>query len=343
MSREISLFADYSQQENRVTNYCGVMMKMLYEESPSRFEEFLATILQPDYNLSVGTKFMQQVKKTKGRDEQSSIPDLVIAQQSFEIFFEVKTSDWFYGDQIERHSQGFTSQTEHKILFLLSNFEQSERGTREKELRTRFQSYRKSAEEQGIKILTLSFEELLAALEKVCVSEPLRRYLEEFEQFLDRNSLLPTWKYLLDVVNCAGSMQQIEQGFYACPNTGGSYRHKRAKYFGAYANKNVSKIFDIKAVIIISPDSDEGVLVWKNDESAESDLTSLARKKFDSTTLQESYQVFLLENGRDIEFKKDSKGGLFGSKIYFNDIAKDCKDISELANKLNGQVWSSFK
>jgi hypothetical protein len=320
------------------------MMKMLYEESPSRFEEFLAMILQPDYSLSVGTKFMQQVKKTQENNEKSSIPDLVIAQQSFELFFEVKTSDWFYGDQIERHSQGFASQAEHKILFLLSNFEQSERGTREKEFRTRFQSYRKSAEEQGIKILTLSFEELLTALEKACVSEPLRRYLEEFEQFLDRNSLLPTWKYLLDVVNCAGSMQQIEQGFYACPNTGGSYRHKRAKYFGAYANKNVSKIFEIKAVVIISPNSDEDLLVWCNDDTTKEDvIINDARKKLDSTTLQESYQVFLLENGRDIEFKKDSKGGLFGSKIYFNDIAKDCKDITELAKKLNGKVWSNFK
>jgi hypothetical protein len=139
-------------------------------------------------------------------------------------------------------------------------------------------------------------------------------------------------------------MQQIEQGFYACPNTGGSYRHKRAKYFGAYANKNVSKIFEIKAVVIISPNSDEDLLVWCNDDTTKEDvIINDARKKLDSTTLQESYQVFLLENGRDIEFKKDSKGGLFGSKIYFNDIAKDCKDITELAKKLNGKVWSNFK
>lgn len=192
MSREISLFADYSQEENRVTNYCGVMMKMLYEESPSRFEEFLAAILQPDYSLSVGTKFMQQVKKTKGIDEKSSIPDLVIGQQSFEIFFEVKTSDWFYGKQIERHSSGFTTHAEHKILFLLSNFEQSERGIREKDFSKKFHSYLKSSQKQGIKILTLSFEELLAALEKACISETLRRSLKELRQFFDRNNLLPT-------------------------------------------------------------------------------------------------------------------------------------------------------
>lgn len=59
MSREISLFADYHQKENSVTNYCGLMMKLIYEESPKRFEELLATLIQSDKDIPVGPIFSQ--------------------------------------------------------------------------------------------------------------------------------------------------------------------------------------------------------------------------------------------------------------------------------------------
>jgi hypothetical protein len=34
MTRPISLFSGYSQGENRTTNYCLLLLKMLYEENP---------------------------------------------------------------------------------------------------------------------------------------------------------------------------------------------------------------------------------------------------------------------------------------------------------------------
>lgn len=48
------------------------------------------------------------------------------------------------------------------------------------------------------------------------------------------------WVYLLDVVNCAGSIKRVEKGAYTCPDEGRAYKHRRAKYFGAYADKKVS-------------------------------------------------------------------------------------------------------
>src|SRR5690554_493267 len=117
MGREISLFADYHQKENSLTNYCGLLMKMLYEDSPKKFEELLATLLKTDTNIIVGPTFTQQTKTVK------SIPDLAITQKSFSVFFETKTTDWFYEDQINRHIAGFNQTADDKILFLLSNLD----------------------------------------------------------------------------------------------------------------------------------------------------------------------------------------------------------------------------
>lgn len=50
-------------------------MKILYEDSPRKFEELLATLLKTDTYVIVGPTFTQQKKTVK------SIPDLAITQK----------------------------------------------------------------------------------------------------------------------------------------------------------------------------------------------------------------------------------------------------------------------
>src|SRR5665213_2305048 len=90
MGREISIFSDYHQQENSLSNYCGLLMKILYQESPKQFQELLSALIKAKADIIVGPTFSQQIKKVK------SIPDLVIAQKSFAIHFETKLTNWFY-------------------------------------------------------------------------------------------------------------------------------------------------------------------------------------------------------------------------------------------------------
>ena len=40
MGSNISLFSGYNLSENRTTNYCLLMLKMLYEENPKYLAEF---------------------------------------------------------------------------------------------------------------------------------------------------------------------------------------------------------------------------------------------------------------------------------------------------------------
>ncbi|MBK6515728.1 MAG: hypothetical protein IPG04_16920 [Polyangiaceae bacterium] len=43
MGSDITLFSGYSQRENRTTNYCLLVLRMLYEENPSSSEKSSAT------------------------------------------------------------------------------------------------------------------------------------------------------------------------------------------------------------------------------------------------------------------------------------------------------------
>jgi len=336
MGREISLFADYHQKENSLTNYCGLLMKMLYEDSPKKFEELLATLLKTDTNIIVGPTFTQQTKTVK------SIPDLAITQKSFSVFFETKTTDWFYEDQINRHIAGFNQTADDKILFLLSNFENDN-------LEEQFDKQIKEAKKHKITLQPITFEDFVGSLEQVCNSEYLRSLLDEFKLYLDRNNYLPKWKYLLDVVNCSGTLEEIEQGVYMCPDTGGAYSHRRAKYFGPYSNKKVSDIFEISAIVVIEKNLGEAKIKWKNKNIKDETLIEQAKQKLQNWQwrIDENksvpLQVFLLDNRQETNFVKETSGGMLQSKKYFWDIATDCENSQELAEKLRDKNWGDYE
>lgn len=336
MGREISLFTDYHQKENSLTNYCGLLMKMLYEDSPRKFEELLATLLKTDTNIIVGPTFTQQTKTVK------SIPDLAITQKSFSVFFETKTTDWFYEDQINRHIEGFNQTADDKILFLLSNFENDN-------IEEQFAKEIKEAKKYKIILQPLTFEDFVGSLEQLCNSEYLRNLLDEFKLYLDRNGHLPKWKNLLDVVSCSGTLEEIEQGVYMCPDTGGAYSHRRAKYFGPYSSKKVADIFEINAIVIIEKNLGEAKIKWKNKNIKDDTLIEQARQKLQNWQwrIDENksvpLQVFLLDNRQETNFVKETSGGMLQSKKYFWDIATDCKNSQELAEKLRDKNWGDYE
>lgn len=334
MGREISLFANYRQEENTLTNYCGLLMKLLYENSPNQFEEFLSTIISPENSVVIGPSFNQQKK------EKNSIPDLAVSQNSFTIFFETKLTNWHYEEQINNHIKGFDNSGD-KILFLLSNFDSDPT--------EQFKDVINAAEADGIIIKPISFEEFIGSLEEVCNTEYLENLLDEFKIYLDRNEHLPKWKYMLDVVNCGESLKEVlSESVYMCPDTGGAYSHRRAKYFGPYKNKAVKSIFEIKAIISIEPNIDEPKVKWKNVVENDDALISQAIKKFKESKKRVeankamAYQVFLLHKKIETNFVKETSGGMYQSKKYFWDIASDCKNSEELAKKLQDKEWGEF-
>ena len=150
MGRKISLFTDYLGRENMTTNYCGLMMKLVYNESPSLLNKLIEMCLDGKSSVpSVGPIIEQQKRKKK------SIPDLEIRQESFQILFEVKNTDWFHTDQLDSHIDGFDGAVSTKILFLLCNFEIKEN------IKEREEWKEKQKKNNNVTVIELTFEELL--------------------------------------------------------------------------------------------------------------------------------------------------------------------------------------
>ena len=338
MSRQISYFADYHSGENSVTNYCGLMMKMVYDDSPIKFENLINDLLAPlGISIEVGVRFNQQVKK------EYSTPDLCISQKSFDIFFENKLSDWFHDGQLDGHIEALGNADINLLVLLCPDFKtETIKAVDNKNAHLSKKTNNKTY------VICIRYEELVGLLSKYCTTDFLSVQFEEFLSFLDRNNLLPTWKDTLDVVNCAGSIDKIKVGVYLCNDTKGAYKHKRAKFFGAYKDKAVKSISLIDAVISVESKAVDAdcKIKWKNVKEDDKDLKNKAKdfvqqycQNWDPNT---PIQVFLLSNTIEVDFKKSTNGGLFGSKLYFEDIAKGCKNTSDLAKIIDGKSWSDF-
>lgn len=165
----------------------------------------------------------------------------------------------------------------------------------------------------------------------------------------------------LAVVNCAGTIDEIMNNhIYACGSTGVAYSFKQFKYFGPYAHKKVSAIFEVKAVIDVKQTKkitpDKCKVYWKNfSENDEILITELLTKLNDENNdlsverknliKKSNTRIFLLNenNFAETNFEKDTPRGLYSTKKYFNNIASDCNSAKELAQKLNGRLWSEFE
>lgn len=342
---EISLFNQYHGKENTITNYCGLMLKILYQYSPLKFQECINNLSSSEEQVLVEPIFKQQSNHSES-NQNRSIADLEISQNAFKIIFEVKNYDWFYDEQFEKYIHNI-KRKEGELIFFIAL-------TKEYSNEDKFNIIKDKMQEKNIIFNPITFEDFLKELKSVensVKNEVYSRFLSEFEHFLENGDLLPTWRYLLDVVNCAGSKKMIEDyNIYTCPNTGGAYNHNRAKYFGPYNNKNVDSIYEVDAVLIVKS-QDENIIVdsvkYQN-KPLEMDEMKMRVDEYFSNNIEvrnelknSSYdlQVFLLSDKKETNFRKSSKGGLFGSKKYFWGIAKDYKNSEELANELFGKTW----
>jgi hypothetical protein len=334
MGAPISLFSGYSQGENRTTNYCLLVLKMLYEENPKLLAEVLGTLVSEQAAEAVGVQFLQQAKKAK------SVPDGLIFQKPFTVYIETKSFDWFYDSQIENHLDSLKGEGGLKVFLALSNFEG--------EYATRFSNIEKLCEKKyrnQILFSAISFDDFLHAVSSVQASKNLLDAVEDFRAYLDEEALLPSWQQKLDVVNCATMTHEVLQGgVYICPATGGNYNHQRAKYFGMYRWKKVERIAIIRAVVEITAPGLTHVR-WNNTGSVESDrvLADFAeRELIRFRPKQFPHRVFALGDLYETDFRKDTKHGMRTSKQYFDIENLAPADASDLAVKLNGMSWSQL-
>lgn len=335
MPEGISLFSGYNQKENRHTNYCLLMLKLLYEENPKYLSEALSRMANTEtLGNYVGVRFFQQQKTG------TSTPDGLIRQEPFTIFIETKNWDWFYDDQLKRHLKELDKQTTGlKVLIALGNFETSESA--------RFSHIDQLCQEEykgRILFARVGFDDFLRSISLEHLPKNLLDTIAEFRLYLDEHDLLPRWESLLDVVNCAKWPEEIINGqVYMCPTTGGSYSHARCKYFGMYSDKAVSYVALIKAVVDLESQS-VAKLKWKNVPDPEENLIRLARERHQHWRDGDfPTRVFVFTDLSPTNFVKDTPGPMWGSKQYFDVTRLNPKTTKELADQLKDLTWSELQ
>lgn len=331
--RDITLFSGYDQKENRTTNYAILLLKMLYEENPSFLDEALSEITGGQTEGRVGVQFRQQQRRS------SSVPDAVILQEPITLFVETKNTDWFYDDQLERHLEALAEEPGLKVLIALSRFDSL--------AHDRFESIQEVCRdkyEEKIAFAAVPFEKFAQAVKRPELPKRMIDVVEEFEEYLEQQDLLPTWKHRLDACNCSTmSHEQVEHGTYICPATGGAYTHQRARFFGMYRNKRVDHVAAIRAVVDVEADGTASIY-YKNVGTPDDELFDEARAKRNEIRPGDDHalRIFLLGPLYETDFRKDSPGGMMGSKQYFSVKALSPNGVEQLAQDLRGKPWSQF-
>jgi hypothetical protein len=333
MSRNIRLFPTYSQRENQTTNHCLLILKMLYEENPKFLSEALSVLLGEKFFGNVGVKFTQQ-KKGK-----ASVPDGEINQEAFSIFIETKLGSNFDERQLSEHLEALNVKKGQRILLALGNFEQ------DTPFHPAFIKVEEKANNYGIAFTAVSFEQFLQAIQLPYLSKNLVDAVSDLGEYFDENTLLPSWKYRLDVINCKVSFQSVLQHkIYSCPAQGGNYSHRRCLYFGTYRNKRVEHIAKIEAIVDLEFEHDSSSVVWKNNGKSDEELiqTAMERYKQAGGSFYPA-RIFILGDLFSTNFQKTSFGGMQVGKQYFDVGKLKVVDAKDLAAKLDGRTWEDYE
>lgn len=152
------------------------------------------------------------------------------------------------------------------------------------------------------------------------------------------------WRKRLVVANCVRTTHEIyNHNTYICPYTGGSYSFMRSKYFGAYNDKKVMRIYEVAAVVVVDKGGKNAHIKFNNHQGDSEEYIReglrLVRTLRKSESLKYPLQVFILRNEAELQMNKTSKGGMWGTKIYFHGIADTDDNSLSLAEKLNVITW----
>jgi hypothetical protein len=307
---------------------------MLYEENPKFLAEVMSELVGEELGERIGVNFRQQEHKGL------SVPDGLILQTAFTIYIETKNWDWFHDEQLENHLTALDKESSGlKVLLALAKFESDAHAgfTRISELCT--------TEYKGSIIFeAVSFEDFVKALDNPHLPKNLADAVVEFRAYLDEQNLLPSWERWLDVVNCAGMPDDVLlDKVYMCPATAGAYTHYRCKYFGMYRNKRIEQIALIEAVVDVEA-AGSATVKWQHGQRTNEELKRLAEKKVQKLRPNDfPKRVFLLGPLYKTDCTKDSPGGMYNSKQYFDIGRFKVEGAEHLARVLSGKTWSEIR
>ena len=335
----INSFQIYSKGENTITNNILLLLSNLYRINPKIYELFINSILPENINYEVTPVFTQQKSQKEG-----GIIDGHIQTKATKIIIETKIAGLDNTKKLINYCKN-ENPSETNILIHISDSTFDE--TTIKSINQRIGIY-------NFNFVSITFSELISSLQEIVdeypFNEELYRLSKDFYYYCSSMDLI---KNVFRIVPCNKSFELNEKyHLYFQPESRGYSNHQ---FTGIYTAKEVKYIGKVNKVFLAEL-TKEGKLITEK-ISGEGEITTEEENRIISTIKEfpEIYgygdiskgHIFFLFDDNDFcptKFKKISKYGLLGSRLFDLKVDLEIKNVEklstlEIAEKLNDITW----
>ncbi len=310
----VTRFPHYHQAENVVTNHVMVMLRMLYNASPSLLESLLQAVCA-DAQITIGPRFSQQVAGAH------SVPDGLILQEPLAVFVETKLGSDANPDQLQRHCQTIVERLPgRKGSFLISLTSGQARPLQQ----VIPDKVAEMAREHSITVVPATFGDLVIQLTQLPVSNlALRETLQEFADFVFAQGLIPREdQFMVAMLTGTSWRENLAHGVYYEP-IDRSPKWRQAAFLGLYHDKCVSHVGRIVAAVSAIQD-DTGQIAFDEPETGTIDDTRRQAVRDVIKAAQAYYpglesvrhRYYLVDEFSPTDFRKATPGGMMGHRYF---------------------------
>ena len=335
----INPFQIYSKGEDAVTNNILLLLSNLYRINPKIYELFINSVLPENINYEVIPVFTQQKSQKEG-----GIIDGHIQTKATKIIIETKIAGLDNTKKLINYCKN-ENLSETNILIHISDSTFDE---------TTIKSINQKIRIYNFNFVSITFSELISSLQEIAdeypFNEELYRLSKDFYYYCSSMNLI---KNVFRIVPCNKSFKLNEKyHLYFQPESRGYSNHK---FTGIYTTKEVKYIGKVNKVFLAEL-TKEGKLITEK-ISGNGEITSEEENRIINTIREfpEIYgygdiskgHIFFLFDDNDFcptEFKKTSKYGLLGSRLFDLKVDLEIENVEklstlEIAEKLNDITW----
>lgn len=334
----IHYFQRYHQKENVATANTMLLLSRLYSYSPNKFFRFLKSEFFMD-------SFEPEIVFNLQEKSVDSVPDATITQEGFKIVIETKMTDWFYSSQLINHLKSFRDEKKKLLITLSSELMEK---TKLEDFNKELKEYNKTQKYPVMHINT-TFEIMANAIEDVIDDRDyeIKDILDDYRDYCYKDGLIPTsdsWKYLrMQLASTTFDFNKENNVYYHDADRG----YSPYAYLGLYKQKSLRLIGKVCAIITaiekdgeIEYEAELGDVTNERKDTIIKAMDDALTYGYDLKNYKHKY--FFVDKFYETDFRKVSKGGSMGAKIFdLTEILKsdNLPEVDQIAEILKEKTW----
>lgn len=331
---KIHYFQRYHEKENVATANTMLLLSRLYAYSSDKFFKLLKYKLFSD-------SFEPEIIFDLQPKSKTSIPDSIITQDSFKIVVETKTSNNFNEDQLLRHLKSFRDE-KYKVILSLASIPMTE--NTKLSFESKLEKYN-NKQIHPVRHINTTFEEIANAIDELLDDRDyeMQDVLEDYLDYCCRDGLITVSnanKYMRMQPTGNSLDFDVKNNIYIVR---ANREFKPHRYLGLYKDKSIRAVGKVIARIT-AVKVESGVEYSTDFGSLTDDRKAMIEHFFAENHLEnDKHRFFFVEKFYETDFRKTSKGGAQGSKIF--DLTEvlgrdNIPDTETLAKELSNKTWT---